>query len=142
MGAWDVDAFGNDTACDWAYGLEETDDLLLVENTIEWVLSAGDDYLEAPDAEEALAAAEVIARLQGNWGLRNAYSEPVDKWVEQHSLKPPAGLARKARAAIDRILAPPSELLELWEESEVFADWKAAVLDLKSRVKTEPASLV
>ncbi len=30
MGAWAVDSFGNDTACDWAYGLEEVSDLSLV----------------------------------------------------------------------------------------------------------------
>ncbi len=103
MGAWDTDAFGNDTACDWAYSLEGSGDLSLVESTIDRVLATGSDYLEAPEAEEALAAAEVIARLQGNWGIRNVYSEPVDTWVERTQLKPSPNLVRKAHAIIDRI---------------------------------------
>jgi hypothetical protein len=34
MGAWSRDRFGNDTACDWAYGLEEVSDLSLVRSTM------------------------------------------------------------------------------------------------------------
>lgn len=134
MGAWSTDSFGNDTACDWAYGLEGTSDLSLVENTIEDVLGTGGEYLEAPEAEEAIAAAEVVARLQGNWGVRNAYTEPADAWVEQIKLTPPAELAQKARAAIDRILTEPSELKELWEESDESDAWKESVTELKSRI--------
>ena len=56
MGAWDTDPFGNDTACDWIYELEETDDLSLIENTLQRIHDAGPEYLEAPDAEEAIPA--------------------------------------------------------------------------------------
>jgi hypothetical protein len=135
MGTWDTDAFGNDAACDWAYSLEGTGDLSLVESTIDRVLAMENDYLEAPDAEEALAAAEVIARLQGNWGIRNAYTEPADFWVERTQLKPSSDLVRKAHAAIDRIVHSPSELLELWEDSEEVDAWKQSVSELKSRIK-------
>jgi hypothetical protein len=134
MGTWDIDAFGNDTACDWGYSLEDTNDLSLVESTIDRVLATGSDYLEVTDAEEALAAVEVIARLQGNWGIRNAYTEPVDAWVESNQLTPSAELVQKAHAAIARIQTSPSELLELWEESEMVDEWKQSVLDLRARV--------
>jgi hypothetical protein len=46
MGAWSIESFGNNTACDWAYDLKKTSDLSLVHETIEGVLDAGDDYLE------------------------------------------------------------------------------------------------
>jgi hypothetical protein len=134
MGTWGTDAFGNDTACDWGYLLEDTNDLSLVERSIDRVLATGSDYLEVPDAEEALAAAEVIARLQGNWGIRNAYTETVDSWVELNPLTPSTELVQKAHEAIDRILNPPSELLELWEESEMADEWKRSVFELKARV--------
>lgn len=134
MGTWDIDPFGNDTACDWAYMLEETGDLSLLESTIENVLAAGDEYLEAYEAEEALAAVEVIARLLGHWGTRNAYTEPVDLWVERYRLKPSPDLLRRAEAAIDRILTTPSELLELWEDSDDGEAWKQSVHELKTRV--------
>jgi len=135
MGAWGTGIFDNDTACDWAYTLEESDDLSVVEESLEKVISAGSEYLEAPDAEEALAAAEVIARLQGNYGDRNAYTETIDKWVSERELKVSPELARKALSAIERVLTEPSEILELWNESEEFDAWKASISNLSSRIR-------
>jgi hypothetical protein len=86
MGTWLVDSFGNDDACDWADGLEEVSDLSLVEDAINAVLAFGNEYVEAPEATAAIAAIEVIARLQGNWGERSAYSLNTDMWVEEHKL--------------------------------------------------------
>jgi hypothetical protein len=134
MGAWATDIFGNDTACDWAYGLENVDDLSLVRQAIEGVLAAGDEYLDSDVASEGLAACEVVARLKGNWGLRNPYTEPVDQWVDGHNITPPENLVEASLAAIERILTPPSELRELWEESGATA-WRAAVEDLRERVR-------
>lgn len=134
MGAWDVDAFGNDDACDWSYQLEKVKDLSLLDRTLSKVVEKGNAYVESPDSCEALAAAEVVARLQGNWGTRNAYTEPADKWVETTKLQIAPELARKAHQAIDRILAKDSELRELWEESDSFDAWLASIEDLKSRI--------
>jgi hypothetical protein len=134
MGTWDTDSFGNDTACDWAYQLERSSDLSIVDSTIDKILEIGSDYLGASEAEEALAAAEVVARLQGNWGVRNPYTEPADAWVENHRLIPPPDLIRKTHKAIERILTSPSELLELWEDSSEVEAWKASVRELKARI--------
>jgi hypothetical protein len=133
MGAWSKDSFGNDTACDWVYGLEKAKDLGLVRETIQKVVNAGKEYLEAPDAEEAIAAIEVIARLRGNFGERNSYTETTDNWVKAHPQQPPQDLVVLASKALDRILQPPSELLDLWQESDEFEGWKSSVLDLKRR---------
>jgi len=59
MGAWDTTSFGNDTANDWAYGLLESNDFSLIEATLQKVLDFGDEYLEAPEAEEGIAASEL-----------------------------------------------------------------------------------
>jgi Domain of unknown function (DUF4259) len=134
MGAWANDAFGNDNACDWAFGLENADDLSLIEGALDKVLTNCDEYVESTEACEAMAAIEVIARLQGNWGARNAYTESVDKWVEKTKLQPTAALARKAHLVIERILAENSELRELWQESEEYAAWLASVAELRGRV--------
>jgi hypothetical protein len=135
MGAWSVDSLGNDDACDWAYGLDGCADLSLVEEALDKVLDEGVDYLEAPDACEALAAIEVIARLQGNWGERSSCSEPIDAWVEKTKLVPGKALAAKARMVIERILADESELKELWQDSDEFDAWQASVKDLAARVR-------
>jgi len=133
MGAWDADTFDNDTACDWAHDLESVDDLSRVRETLSRVLEVGDGYLDADVASEGLAACEVIARLKGNWGVRNPYTETVDKWVESHDIVPPDDLVQTAIAVIDRVRSAPSELLELWEEGDA-GDWHQAVENLRSRL--------
>ena len=47
MGAWSHEPFGSDDANDWAYGLEDTTDLSLIEAALDRVLRA-DGCLEAP----------------------------------------------------------------------------------------------
>lgn len=133
MGTWSEDTFGNDTACDWVYDLEEVDDLSLVHQTLDAVLNSDEEYLDADAACEGLAACEVIARLKGNWGLKNSYSEALDNWVTKHQTEPPEELVEMSLNVIDRVLAPQSELLELWEEGDA-SEWLAAVADLRERV--------
>jgi len=133
MGAWGTGTFDNDTAGDWAYGLEDRTDLSLVHETL-LTVSSGDCYLDADDACEALAACEVVARLKGNTGTRDAYTETVDTWVAAHPQPVPPDLVRLATAAIDRILGENSELAELWAETESAAEWRTAVEDLRRRV--------
>lgn len=135
MGAWSHESFGNDDACDWAARLDEYDDLSLVEATLDTVLEAGDDELEAPEASEAIAAAEVVAWLQGNPGTAEDLPEELGAWVERIRLLPSADLAAKARRALDRVLAGPSELMELWDESGEAEAWQAAVRELKGRIR-------
>lgn len=136
MGTWGFDTFDNDTAGDWAFGLEGAADLGYVRETLERVLAAEDDYLDVDEACEGLAACEAIARLKGNWGDRNAYSEIVDAWAESHHIVPPAELVDKATAVIDRVTGANSELRELWEEDDA-SEWLAAVADLRARVVGE-----
>jgi hypothetical protein len=134
MGAWSCESFGNDDACDWSFELRGVDDLSLIEATLDAVLASGDEYLEAPEASQAIAAAEAIARLQGNFGVCDSYSQPVDEWVASVKLDPPRELARKALRVLDRILQEPSELLELWEESGEGTAWTKAMTDLRARI--------
>jgi hypothetical protein len=138
MGAWSIESFGNDTAGDWAFGLEEASDLSLVRETIQKVLDAGDEELDADAASEAIAAVEIIARLKGNFGPRDSFSEPADTWVKAHPQQPPQDLVDLAVQALDRVLVQPSELLDLWEESDEFEAWKSSVLDLKNRASKSP----
>jgi hypothetical protein len=134
MGTWAVDSFGNDDACDWTYELEKAKDLSPVEDALNVVLNSGDEGVESSEATEAIAAIEVLARLQGNWGKRSAYSERLDNWVEANKIKPSKALVQKAHLAIKYILAENSELKELWQDSDEYEAWLASVNDLKNRV--------
>jgi hypothetical protein len=133
MGAWDATSFGNDTANDWAYGLEETSDLSHIEATLQKILDAGDDYLDAPDAEEAIAAAEVLAWLRGKPVPVDAYTEKIAEWVAAHPIQPTPAIIQKALSALDRIQRQPSELPELWENDP---DWAASMSNLRNRLTT------
>ncbi len=134
MGAWGSGVFENDTASDWALGLEAATDTSLIEGALTKVLEVGSEYLEAPDAEEGLAAAEAVARMTGNWGRRDAYTEPMDRWIERVNITPRDQLVQQAIAVVVRVLSPPSELLELWAEGHEFDAWKTALANLRSRL--------
>lgn len=133
MGTWGELAFDNDTANDWAYGLDEVNDLSLVEAAIGELEDAGDEYLDQDIACNALAACEVLARLNGNFGYRNAYTEKVDDWVAAHPTKPETALLQRADKGIQRVLGDNSELRELWEEEDSDS-WRKSVEDLRQRL--------
>jgi hypothetical protein len=133
VGAWGALVFDNDDANDWAYDLENVTDLSLVKSALDRVDAAGAGYLEQGIACNALDACEVLARLKGQPGYTNAYTEKVDKWVAAHRIDPPAELITRGNAAIDRILGSDSELKELWKESGD-AEWLTAVEDLRRRL--------
>ena len=130
MGAWGVLAFDNDTANDWAYDLEKVGELSLVEGALAEVEEAGGE-VDADVACNALAACEVLARLNGQPGYRNAYTKKIDDWVAAHPLTPSTSMVQRAEAVIDNILAEGSELKELWDSDE----WVASVEDLRHRLR-------
>jgi len=135
MGAWGHLAFDNDAANDWAYGLEEVDDLSLVEAAFDEIETAGAEYLDQEVACNALGACEVLARLLGRAGYTNAYTEKVDQWVAANTLKPSPGLLKRASTAIDRILGENSELRDVWEEGDEGDVWRRSVEDLRARMR-------
>ena len=133
MGAWSEETFGNDTACDWVGDFLEEPGIAKVNQTLEAVV-AEQDYLDSDVACEALAACEVIARLKGNWGRKDPYSEKLDRWIESNSQEIPAELVSKAGAVIAKILGEKSELVELWDEGGRNEVWHGKVNDLAKRV--------
>lgn len=136
MGTWSTEPFGNDSACDWAYDLETHTDFSLVEAVLRRVIDTGDDYLDEDLAVEAIAAAEVLAKSRGRGTQTDAYTERVDAWLAGLTVSPDAALFALARQALARILAPDSELLELWEESDEAGEWRAAMRRLQTALDT------
>lgn len=132
MGAWGTGIFENDTACDWAYGLKDVEDLSLIENALDAVFE--EEYVESDIACEALAAMETLARLKGNGDVKNSYTETVDMWVSSVHLTVSSELLDKANKALTMILGSSSELQELWAESEEFAAWLKELESLKTRM--------
>lgn len=133
MGTWSHEPFGNDGAGDWAYELADTQDLSLIEQALDDVLNT-EGYVEAPDAEIAVAAVEVLAKILGRGTQSDAYPEQVDEFVSSISVKPSRELLEKAGRTLERVLEKDSELRELWEESDESTDWINAIKALQSAI--------
>ena len=131
MSAWGAGSFENDAAVDWALECARTADLLLVEATLDNVLSAEPDELDAADAEEAIAAADVVARASGSHGMP---FKPLDDWIGQTGLRPDPALLAKARWTIQCIRDEPGELTDLWSGSGGFAEWRGSLDGLLARL--------
>lgn len=119
MGAWGLGAFQNDTASDWSNDFADTDDLSFVQETLYSAEDAEDDELDADLATVALAACEVIARLQGR-ANRGTSGDVVDQWIRSHPVKPSPALVKLATSVLDRLAAHQA--------------WAATVQDLRKRV--------
>jgi hypothetical protein len=121
MGAWDVTAFGNDEAADWAVDLLEAEQpARFIENTL--ALAKGEGYLEDPDGSQIVAAAAVIAAACGQ--APQGLPDDIGEWLrgKESTFKP---LASTALAALQRVRSEPSELLALWQETDDFSAWCA-----------------
>ncbi|MFI7098152.1 DUF4259 domain-containing protein [Streptomyces sp. NPDC050161] len=129
MGTWGTDPFGGDAAADFAAGLAglpESRRLFAVRAAL---AEAAEErrYLEAPEGEVAVAAAALLAAARPGaapcapaLGPGQAIPEPSEE------------LAGLAVHALDRVLAPDSELAELWDESDAGQEWRASVAGLRT----------
>ncbi|SDT06974.1 protein of unknown function [Microlunatus soli] len=133
MGAWGTGPFDDDSAMDWAYGLDEADlstRRRLIDDALRAAVSC-DDYVEQPVAAEAIAAAAVVAQLWG--GVVPEWSGPRFL-VQGERLEIDEESAELAARALDRVVADGSEWRELWEEAGELDDARSMLCDLKSRL--------
>lgn len=130
MGTWSHESFGNDTANDWAYELEDATDFSVIEAALQVALDEGDEYLDADLAMEAIAAVEVIAKRLGKGTQSDVYTEKVDQWLETISEQPSDDLLSLAKRVLERIVADDSELKELWLESDEYELWLGNIQQL------------
>ena len=133
MGVWSHEPFGNDDANDWAYDLEEVEDLSLVEQAIDDALDV-QGFLEVPEGSHAVAAVEVLAKLLGKGTQSDAYTEKVDQWVRSVDIKPCMELLDKAQRVLVRVAGDNSELKALWEEAGS-EEWMASIKALEAAIR-------
>ena len=127
MGAWGLLFDENDDAADWLADFGDVLDWSIVDQAFD---CAGDDYLEAPECSNALAAAEVVAAGIGKASPR--LDRAIVEWAGQ---APQEAELRRAKAAdvIARV-RDDSELSELWQDSDEYADWQRSVNETLSRL--------
>ena len=129
MGTWGSGPFENDHAADWAYDLEDADDLALAMDALERVRNA--EYVDADDASIGVAAAEVIAAVGGR--PHADLPEDLRRWAATSGITLDPEHSEDAAAAVARIRGEDSELAELWAESGA-EEWHGHLDDLSERL--------
>ena len=131
MAGWATGSFENDNAQAWLPHLLS----LSVEDLQPLLSRAADnaDYLEAPEASVAVAAAEAVAALKGE--PSPAAPKEIADWAhraksEEGSIPDLTGLAVRA---IQRVRTN-SELKDLWLEADGLNEWSASLRDLEKRL--------
>ena len=129
MGGWGTGSFDNDDAQDFLRQLKSCglDDLKQI------LTRAADEreYIEAPEASVAIAAAEVVAALKG--APSEAAPHEIQEWVDKVQGSSTSHLNELARRAVEK-LRVNSELKDLWLEAEGLNEWSAVLRDLEQRL--------
>lgn len=129
MGTWGLGSFENDVAQDWAADLLDIGEELIPE-AFDRVKEFQDDYLEAELCSFALAAAEVVAALNGKPG--SDLPQEISDWVQGRPA-PTAELLASARNAVSAITRD-SELRENFTDSGELEEWEPRIADLSRRL--------
>ena len=137
MGTWSLEAFGNDTACDWASALEDEKGYDFILETLDKV-EDDDKYLEADLGMEIVASCEALAQALGSGTqVDEELPEEVEAWLEGLKDTPPIEVLQQAQKALDHVLDEHSELRQLWEESDEYQEWEISVLRIKRALSPE-----
>lgn len=134
-GTWGSGVFDSDQALDTSSDWAESGTVDDIRKALDGAKS--ESYLDAPDAEDALVAAEVVA---ASWGKPNE-DLPADlsEWIESQSSAELRALTDSALAAIASVRRTEgSELHELWAEGSA-AEWLSHLDDLASRLRAGSA---
>jgi len=137
MSAWAGGAFDNDDAADWSEDFGNADlaaGLRLITDALSAITQA-DDVADLDYTTEtlAVAAAELVASINGQPIDASPYNETARQWIARVRPIPDPALTELARLAVSRITSPNSELAELWDQSES-AEWRSAMSALRDKL--------
>lgn len=139
MGAWGHGHFENDTAADFVWKVEESED---PKQTIKAAFEAvfEEDYLDLDPASEAIAAAAFVDRQLNGTKFTDADGVgplEVDNFPENHPGVDLSDLKIIAVKALRRVLGDNSELNELWADGEEdYPLWKNEVESMIKRLES------
>lgn len=130
MGSWSNKPFGNDTALDWFYDLEQSKSPLeMISNTLNKVLQKNN--IDTTEKEEAIAAISIVASASKD-PIRGCSAE-IKSWINITSFSPTSEQKLLSVKTLDIILND-SELRSLWEESDGLFGWEQQLIKLKDEL--------
>lgn len=133
MGAWGHGSFENDDAADWLAEFEAVG-FGAVAAALERVTRLADDeYLEAPEASMAIAAAEMVAAARaGDMAILPKNAQAA--FVRHRSSLMSSPIRDLAHSAVQRVRRK-SELKDLWDEAGQGDAWMKAMESLIQRLR-------
>ena len=127
MSAWTSGLFDNDDALDFIDDLAEAPDWRTVVQILDHVTKTA-GYLEAPEGQIAVAAAAIVAAAVGEVTILPDNHRELKAALGA----PPTGAVALARSALARVVAPASELDELWQEGDEHDAWLTQIAALQT----------
>ena len=133
MGVWGPGCFENDEAADWAERLAAGRDVrgLLARELHALVEMPSNKSPDAPRCWKALAAAEVVAALNG--APPGDLPPSLEDWLSER--RSPGTLSELATRAVHKVRAD-SELRALWYETGSPREWLVVLDDLLERLSS------
>lgn len=133
MGAWGTGAFENDTALDWIGCLRDAGSTAEVIAALQVVAdSEPSEYIDSIQADEALAAAEIVAAAMEHVTPR-LFPDLAAEWLAQYHPSFERETLVMAVRAVRRVLID-SETQQLWDETKYTAEWRWTMSNLISRL--------
>ena len=134
MGAWGHRNVENDDAMDFVAEFKEMPSENFLVESLGLIVEAGDgeEYIEAPEASAALAAAELVAAAVGN--PAPDFPAELHESLTKMGISETFDVRKLARKAV-KYLLKESELQELWAEGGEPNEWQAVQRDLLVRLK-------
>ncbi len=127
MGAWGLQFDENDDAADWIAEFSDSPGWPAIDAAFG---NCSGEYIEAPECSNALAAAEVVTAGLGKTSPR------LDGELASWAISMPEEAQSRRDVAVQTLsrVRDDSELKELWEETDEFADWTASVNETLARL--------
>lgn len=132
MNAWNSGSFDNDSARDFMVEVIQDGEFALRE-AFEVVLDPDMDYVEVEEGARAIAAAEILTAVLTGDTLKIT-DAGLRLWVQNAEKTGLGDLRALAAEALNRVLAPDSELPELWEDTADSGAWLSDVQRLRSNL--------
>jgi hypothetical protein len=131
MGTWGPQNFENDAAKDFTEDFQDLPGEALLLSALATAIEE-EEVIESEVAQEALAAAEMVAAALGRPVA--GFPEGLQPLVSQLDLGEEPELQEMAQDAVAAIIEK-SELKDAWEESPDSGRWQAAQQDLLARLQ-------
>jgi hypothetical protein len=137
MGTWGYKTFEDDMTLDWIARFESNPSINTIENTFSIALNS--EFVDDLSATSVLAAAEVLAAINGSQVSALSENQLLLNWVSSQSLPNP-DLLKTAREAVSKVFQE-SELREIWEDAgeESVRCWKVEIDSLVERLSLRNA---